>query len=112
MKKLFLLFIYSIFLFANFLFADDWVTPDGVLVVFNDNWNDDDGNGKSDSRDVAEYYAMRRNVPTQNLLAVTCSTSEKVDYREFYTNILAKIITKILNILFGQLVLIVVIPVL
>jgi len=38
---------------------------------------------------------MRRNVPTQNLLAVTCSTSEKVDYREFYTNILAKIHAKL-----------------
>jgi hypothetical protein len=38
----------------------EWVTPQEVLVLFNARWPDEDGNYRSDSQDVAEYYAARR----------------------------------------------------
>ncbi len=49
--------------------------PTRVLVVYRTNAPDSDGNGVSDSLDVANLYALRRGVPAGNLLGVTCSPS-------------------------------------
>ncbi len=48
----------------------EWVTPQEVLVLFNARWPDEDGNYRSDSQDVAEYYAARRDIPREHLLGL------------------------------------------
>lgn len=45
-------------------------TGTNVLVLYNAAWPDEDGNGISDSADVAFYYVQRRAIPTNNLLAL------------------------------------------
>ncbi len=47
--------------------------PARVLVVYRANAADTDGNGISDSLDIATLYAARRGIPPGNLLGVTCS---------------------------------------
>jgi hypothetical protein len=84
------------------VFADDVrfrVLPNEVLVVFNDTFADGDGNGKSDSRDVAEYYAARRGVPAENLLPLDLKGPKGEtlggDYPDFYRRILAPVAQKL-----------------
>ncbi len=48
--------------------------PTNVLVIYNSAWPDENGDGVGDSREVAEYYASRREIPTNNLLDV-CITN-------------------------------------
>jgi hypothetical protein len=48
----------------------EWVTPQEALVLFNTRWPDEDGNYRSDSQDVAEYYAAQRGIPTEHLLGL------------------------------------------
>jgi uncharacterized protein (TIGR03790 family) len=49
---------------------DSWNDPARVLVVFNTTWPDADGDGTPDSIELADYYALRRGVPAQNLLGL------------------------------------------
>ncbi|MHC4915102.1 MAG: hypothetical protein ACYTGB_06385, partial [Planctomycetota bacterium] len=49
------------------------------------------GNGKSDDRDAAEYYAKRRGIPDGNLLALKVESPRGVDYVVFYDRILKPI---------------------
>ncbi len=53
--------------------------PTNVLVIYNSAWPDDNGNGIGDSQEVAEYYAARREIPTNNLLNV-CITNYMGQY--------------------------------
>lgn len=48
---------------------------DRVLVIFNANWPDDDGDGVGDSEQVARYYAASRRIPSSNVLGLNCTTS-------------------------------------
>lgn len=68
------------------------VTPDDVLVLFNTSWPDEDDNRRSDSQDVAEYYAARRGIPRSHLLGLAVSEREAkgshLAYREFFQRVL------------------------
>ncbi len=77
------------------------VGPTNVLVIYNTAWPDADGNGVSDSHDVALYYAARRGVPTNNLLAITISNyldttwRDYIAYEEFYSNIVVPVVARL-----------------
>src|SRR5262245_30549835 len=51
--------------------VDPWFDPSRVLVVYNSNWPDGDGDGVPDSLECAQYYAARRGVPADNLLGLS-----------------------------------------
>ena len=61
----------SVFSYDNYV-----VSPDEVLIIVNDNYYDRDGNGKSDSVDVGEYYALQRGIPPENICHVSYTNSE------------------------------------
>ena len=44
-----------------------------VLIVQNTAYPDNDGNGISDSVDIAEYYRQARNIPQDNICSVSMS---------------------------------------
>jgi uncharacterized protein (TIGR03790 family) len=70
----------------------DWVSAQDVLVLFNLNWPDEDGNHRSDSQDVAEYYASRRGIPADHLLGLTVTEREakpdRMSYVAFFERVL------------------------
>jgi hypothetical protein len=70
----------------------EWVTPSEVLVLFNASWPDEDRNGRSDSQDVAEYYAARRGIPKEDLLGVAVtgrqSKADYLTYPDFFRRVL------------------------
>src|SRR5438552_15000351 len=70
-----------------------WVTPQEVLVLFNTRWPDENGNYRSDSQDVAEYYATRRGIPMEHLLGLAVTERQgKPDtlaYPDFFRRVLA-----------------------
>jgi hypothetical protein len=70
----------------------EWVTPQEVLVLFNARWPDEDGNYRSDSQDVAEYYAARRGVPGEHLLGLAVTErqgkSDNLAYPDFFRRVL------------------------
>jgi uncharacterized protein (TIGR03790 family) len=57
--------------------------PDGVVVVYNTQAPDADGDGVGDSLQVARHYALRRGVPSRNLLGVAAPLSEGFEARAF-----------------------------
>jgi hypothetical protein len=70
--------------------------PESVLVIYNRAAPDSDGNGRGDGQDVAEYYALRRNVPAENLLAVDLPAGDgTVDYAVFYDKVLTPVREKL-----------------
>src|SRR5262245_17438181 len=70
-----------------------WVTPQEVLVLFNTRWPDEYGNYRSDSQDVAEYYAVRRGIPMDHLLGLAVTERQAkpdaLSYPEFFRRVLA-----------------------
>src|SRR5262245_47691465 len=68
------------------------VVPGEVVVLFNKTWPDEDNNGRSDSQDVAEYYAVRRGIPADRLLGLDVSELDtkrgRLSYPEFFDRIL------------------------
>lgn len=63
----------------------EYVSPDEVLIVANRDYYDRDGNGISDSVDVAVYYADKRGIPygiepndTKNICVISCPKEEEV----------------------------------
>src|SRR5215475_13413841 len=72
---------------AQTVAAPERVSAAEVLVLFNASWPDEDGNGRSDSQDVAEYYAARRGIPSDHLLglALTARTNkpDQLEYPDF-----------------------------
>ena len=65
-----------------------------VMVIYQADGGDRDRSGKGDSREVAEYYAARRNVPPENLLGLKLTRikpSRGWKYSEFYSLILKPI---------------------
>ena len=77
------------------------VNGTNVLVIYNAAWADDDSNGVNDSFEVAQYYAQRRAIPTNNLLGVTVTNyldtfwKDYVSYECFYSNILVPVVQKL-----------------
>ena len=72
--------------------------PENVLVLVNDNWPDEDGNGQSDSVDVGQYYAARRGVPSEQIVHFSPNTFTKlafVDYANFVNTIVNPLVTKL-----------------
>ncbi|MFH1024038.1 MAG: hypothetical protein V1809_11715 [Planctomycetota bacterium] len=69
--------------------------PGNVLVVYNAAGEDRDRNGQPDGREAAEYYAQRRGVPPENLLALEIKPGETVDYKTFYQKILTPVREKL-----------------
>lgn len=72
--------------------VQEWVTPKEVLVLFNARWPDEDGNYRSDSQDVAEYYAARRGIPTDHLLGLAVTKRQgkpdNLAYPDFFRRVL------------------------
>jgi hypothetical protein len=68
------------------------VTPSEVQVLFNASWPDENGNGRSDSHDVAGFYAVRRGIPKDHLLGVAVTErvgkSDHFTYRDFFRRVL------------------------
>ena len=69
-----------------------WVLPGEVLVLYSARWPDEDQNGRSDSADVAEYYAARRGIPPRNLLGLELdgggAKPRTLSYAEFFEHVL------------------------
>lgn len=86
--------VFLILIIISFSYGE-WVGPEGVLIIYNSNWPDNDGNGKSDSQDVAEYYALRRGISVNRLLGVTCTTSYSINYEDFHADILGPLCSKL-----------------
>jgi uncharacterized protein (TIGR03790 family) len=72
--------------------APERVTLAEVLVLYNSAWPDEDGNHRSDSLDVAEYYAARRGIPRDHLLGLAVtereSRSAELAYPDFVRRVL------------------------
>ena len=69
LKKFNILLLVLILLYPASAISSN-ATPDQVLVIYEKTWFDTNGNGKSDSLDVAEYYMSKRNIPAENILEV------------------------------------------
>lgn len=73
---------FSFFFSILFLFpilAESQPTPSRVLIVYNTNTTlDGDGDGVQDSLQVAQYYAQKRGVPSQNLLGIAFSDAYNI----------------------------------
>ena len=52
-----------------------YIDPARVLVIYNQNFPDGNGNGMGDSEEVALAYQAKRSIPAGNMLAVACSTN-------------------------------------
>ncbi|RPI61413.1 MAG: hypothetical protein EHM48_05700, partial [Planctomycetaceae bacterium] len=69
-----------------------------VLVVYLDDGPDRQSAGKSDSRQAAEYYALRRGVPEENLLGLKLEKKGQADkmlYRDFFELVLKPVSEKL-----------------
>jgi uncharacterized protein (TIGR03790 family) len=81
--------------------AFDPVGPEALLVVYNLNDADDDGDSISNSEELARYYQQKRGVPESNMLGISVSTSSYRYYHmpgwenfwdEFYTPVKNRIL--------------------
>ena len=61
------------------------IAPSRVLVVYNANAGDEDGDGVQDSLQVANYYAAKRGVPAANILSVNCTNDGGSNQYYYYT---------------------------
>ena len=77
------------------------ITPSRVLVVYNANWGDHDGDGVQDSLQVANYYASKRGVPASNLLGLGITLNfgpiryDVTEYTRFYSEMIQPIRNKL-----------------
>ncbi len=71
------------------------IQPSRVLIVYKVNGPDNNNNGVSDSLELAQYYALERNVPQTNLLGLTISAASYYygtgQYGTFYADMVAPI---------------------
>ena len=78
----------------TFTTAQGGLQPSGVLIVYKANGPDNNHNGVSDSLELAQYYALKRNVPLANLLGLNVSVGSAYStgqYGTFYTEMVAPI---------------------
>jgi uncharacterized protein (TIGR03790 family) len=77
------------------------IAPSRVLVVYNANLGDEDGNGVPDSLQVANYYASKRGVPAANLLGLGITLNfgpiryDVTEYGRFYSEMIQPIRNKL-----------------
>jgi len=65
-------------------FEEEGITPQRVLIVYNANYTaDDDGDGVQDSLEVAQYYSLKRNIPSTNILGVHVSSVYSTVYTSY-----------------------------
>ena len=95
MKKIYFLAFFALVehaLFSQTPPAFSPTAPSDVLVVYrSDDYLDFNKNGISDSKELAEYYQSKRNIPTSNLLGITMTESnywvgfgqDKVGWKNF-----------------------------
>src|SRR5215471_17226721 len=87
------LFLPGIGIDADTNSLQDRVIPQEVLVLFNTRWPDENGNYRSDSQDVAEYYATRRGIPGDHLLGLAVTEGQgkpdSLAYPDFFRRVLA-----------------------
>ncbi|GEM_PF-1171276 len=55
--------------------------PRRVLVVYNADWPDGNGDGIGDSKEVADHYARMRGVPASNLLGLKLGKVDRASFR-------------------------------
>ena len=70
------------------------ITPARVLVVYQTNAPDKDGDGVGDSLELAMYYCQKRGVPTANMVGVTPTVATiyaAADYGKFQSEIVGPI---------------------
>ena len=82
------------FTFTTATTAAGRLEPSQVLIVYKINGADNNHNGLSDSFELAQYYALRRNVPLSNLVGLTTSVGSSYSlgqYGTFYSEIVAPI---------------------
>ncbi len=76
-------------------------TPNQVLILYNSNYAaDSDGDGVQDSLEVANYYALKRGVPSVNILGLNISPTVLTangypNYSQFSSEILLPVIAKL-----------------
>ncbi|MBU0679554.1 MAG: thrombospondin type 3 repeat-containing protein [Verrucomicrobia bacterium] len=87
---------------AGFTFEPyEYPTGTNVIVLYNSSWTHDDNNdGTQDSQEVAEYYAARRSVPSNNVLGVSISfnstgTQGRITCSNLYHEILTNLQVRI-----------------
>src|SRR5262249_31987421 len=71
-------------------------TAQQVLVVYPSNGPDLDMDGMNDSKQLADYYAQKRAIPSANVLGVTISVIQATyyyvgDYSKFYGELVGPI---------------------
>ena len=72
--------------------APERVTPPEVLILYNSAWPDEDGNHRSDSLDVAEYYAARRGIPRDQLLGLAVTERESRSAELAYPDLFRRVL--------------------
>jgi len=88
----------ALLIFAALPHARAAITPARVLVVYQTNAPDKDGDGVGDSLELAKYYCQKRGVPSSNVLGVTPSVATvyaAADYPKFQSEIVQPIKTKL-----------------
>ncbi|MCE0483508.1 MAG: TIGR03790 family protein [Methylacidiphilales bacterium] len=69
--------------------GDPEALPKHLLVVYNSN--------DSDSRSLAQYYAQRRNIPPERVLAIACPTTEEITREQYEGTIREPIISYLMQ---------------
>ena len=63
---------------------EEGIAPQRVLIVYNSNYTaDDDGDGVQDSLEVAQYYSLKRHIPSTNILGVHVSSVYSTVYTSY-----------------------------
>ncbi|OGS36167.1 MAG: hypothetical protein A2293_04605 [Elusimicrobia bacterium RIFOXYB2_FULL_49_7] len=78
-------------------FPQAYDDPSRVLVIYRTNQSDADGNGQSDSKDLAEYYQAKRGIPAANLLGVSTPAEEMYHPASTLNNFYANFVTPLRN---------------
>jgi uncharacterized protein (TIGR03790 family) len=75
MRRIFEVILSMLLLASSAFAATSSPGPENILIVYNANTTaDDDNDGVQDSLEVANYYALKRGVPPENILGLNCST--------------------------------------
>ncbi|MFQ6104972.1 MAG: TIGR03790 family protein [Candidatus Glassbacteria bacterium] len=69
-----------------------------TLVIYNEDFPDENGNGIGDSEELALYYKEKRGIPPQQLLPLQCKTSEGYysgEWTLFYDEVVTPLLEKL-----------------
>jgi uncharacterized protein (TIGR03790 family) len=71
MKRIALMLLFI----GSFASAQSNINYNDVIVIVNDN--------STSSVNIANYFVQKRNIPTQNVIHISCTTQEQIDSSEF-----------------------------